>query len=82
MASGVILNECPVCRELIWEDDDYVVEKDAIKHKKCWTSTVNMSTIASMLFELTDSQKKRMLSLLEGLIKNDEHAKIKNNSSE
>lgn len=35
MASGCIIGECPICDDLIWEDEEIVFGPDVFYHKKC-----------------------------------------------
>lgn len=35
MASGAIIRECPMCEEWIWEDEDWVIDEDVLRHEEC-----------------------------------------------
>lgn len=44
MASGSIIEECYVCEEFIWEDEDYTLFQDRFIHSKCHKKAIKEAT--------------------------------------
>ena len=32
---GAMIGVCPVCQDIIWESDDWVIDKFFMKHREC-----------------------------------------------
>ncbi len=68
MASGCLLGECPICSDLIWEDEDIEISQDGIfYHKRCFKN-LNIKTIK--LYDAGELKNiKNDLLVLKDLIK-------------
>lgn len=66
MASGGILGTCPVCQDLIWEDEDWIVTKYYMKHEECDYKVMDDLTLK--LYRLSRPQQIRMINFLDSII--------------
>ena len=55
MASGAIIGECPICGELVWEDD-WDLTNNITHHKDC-----KMNQYISIFSKLSIDEQKRVL---------------------
>ena len=60
-----MIGECPVCQDIIWESDDWVLDKFYMKHREC--DSALMEDVALKLSRLSREQKIRMLIFLESI---------------
>lgn len=60
MASGCILGECPVCDELVWEDEEWIVDNDKIIHKKCKNEANNLEKELNLLKKKIEQLEKEI----------------------
>jgi len=65
-----MIGECPVCEEIIWEDDDWVLDKYFMKHAECDSKL--MEDLAYKVKKLTRDQQLRIMALLELIIVDEE----------
>jgi hypothetical protein len=66
MASGAMIGVCPVCGEIIWEDEEWVMDKYFMKHIECDGKLMN--DLACIINKLTRNQQLRVMALLELII--------------
>ena len=67
MASGVILSECPICEELIWEDQDFTVAQGILQHRECLIHKVN-SDMLKKIGRLNSTNARVLTELLNVLL--------------
>ena len=67
MASGVIIGNCPICNEFIWEDDDFTVMDDALKHRECML-TEKIQDLSKMVMRLSEQNRMILTEVLNVLL--------------
>jgi hypothetical protein len=67
MASGVIIADCPICRELVWEDDDFTVFGKSIKHKACVLNE-NIQSLSRKILRLSEQNRVILTEVLNVLL--------------
>jgi len=63
---GAMIGVCPVCQDIIWESDDWVIDKFFMKHREC--DYALMDDIVLKLPRLTREQKIRIFNFLDSII--------------
>jgi len=61
-----MIGVCPVCQDIIWESDDWVIDKFFMKHREC--DYALMDDIVLKLPRLTREQKIRIFNFLDSII--------------
>jgi hypothetical protein len=67
MASGAIIGDCPICRELIWEDEDFTVDHDSFQHRNCLIRKAN-DDILKKIGRLNSTNARILTELLNVLL--------------
>lgn len=60
---GAIIGQCPVCKDFIYESDDWTVTKFYLKHRECDAKVMDDVTIK--ITRMSKEQKYRILNFLE-----------------
>ena len=67
---GAMIGVCPVCQDIIWERDDWVIDKFFMKHREC--DYALMEDITRKLTRLSRPQQLRILNFLETITTEEE----------
>lgn len=67
MASGVIIADCPICGEFIWEDQDFTVSDRLFKHRSCVLDSEYRSLLRKVM-NLNKENKRILIEVINVLL--------------